>query len=311
MSYTVRCWSFLLVSLALASQAQAQMHPSEAPLAWRGDTKVTGRDLEAKLADLSEADRISSLLSTDRLALLMDATLLTLQMAETAKAAGLDTDPVVQRQMELAAMEVLADHALRMELTRQAPADREKALESYARERYLANRETFNVPAVTRVRHLLITHDRRADGEAEALANELHARAVAGEDFEQLVMEYSDDLSKRNNAGIIDVMPSANLDTSFVKAANALSAQTPYSGVVRTAFGMHILHFLERTAGEERSFDQVKDSLMNSLDRRFEESRKQTLLANLRADAPNHDEQAIGTYLDSLTRRQQALQTSE
>jgi parvulin-like peptidyl-prolyl isomerase len=310
MSHVMRFRPLLCVLLAWASQGLAQMNPSDAPLAWRGDVKVTGRDLEAKLADLSESDRIVTLQGSDRLALLIDATLLTLQMAEKAKAAGVDSDPVVQRQMELAAMEVLADHALRLELTTQDPADRQKALEAYARERYLANRETFNVPAVTRVRHLLITSDRRAEGEPEELANELLAKVAAGEDFEQLVMEYSDDISKRTNGGIIDVSPNANLDTGFVKAASALTEQAPFSGVVRTAFGLHILQLLERTPGEERSFDQVKDKLMASLDRRFDEGRKQSLLANLRAETPNHDEQAIATYLDSLARRQRALESA-
>jgi parvulin-like peptidyl-prolyl isomerase len=123
-------------------------------------------------------------------------------------------------------------------------------------------------------------------------------------------MEYSDDISKRTNGGIIDVSPNANLDTGFVKAASALTEQAPFSGVVRTAFGLHILQLLERTPGEERSFDQVKDKLMASLDRRFDEGRKQSLLANLRAEKPNHDEQAIATYLDSLARRQRALESA-
>lgn len=290
--------------------AVAQSTPETQPLATRGGISVTGADLEAKFGDLAESDRIVSLQDTNRLAMLIDSTLLTLQMADKGREAGLDQDPLIRRQMELAAMEILADHALRLQLQHTETGDRAKALEAYAREQYLANRESFNIPPVVQVRHLLIANEGRSSMEQEAQAQALLKQAKEGADFEALVMEHSDDGSKRNNRGLIDVTPDDRIDPTFADAARALTNDMPYSGIVRTAYGVHILKLERRTEGRERSFDEVKDSLIISLERRFEENRKQKALAELRADAPSHDEDAIGAFLDSLSDRQRRLAES-
>jgi hypothetical protein len=294
---------FVLVQLITAVPASAQFEPAAAPLASRGGVSVSGRDLEAKLGDMDEASRLVSLQKSDRLGLLMDSTLLTLQMAEQGRQLGLDQDPLIKRQMELAAMEVLSNHVARHEMSQMSEAERLKGLESYAREQWLANRVSFDIPTVVKVSHVLVGKEGREEEEMTRLAEELLQRARDGEDFSKLVQDYSEDRSKHRNNGVIDVTEQGDLVESFKLAAFALTPEAPLSGLVETSYGLHILKLEERTEGQERSFDEVKGSLMDAMARRYDERRKQLLLSRLRADEPAHDEEAIGKYLDSLAAR--------
>lgn len=302
----------LISSLPLiAANAIAQFEPAAAPLASRGGVNVTGADLEAKLGDLDEAARLVSLQKGDRLGLLIDSTLLTLQMSEQGRALGLDQDPLIKRHMELAAMEVLSNHVARYQLAQQDEAERQKGLEAYAREQWLANRASFDIPTVVKVRHVLVGNDGRDTQEMTRLAEDLLQRARAGEDFGQLVNDYSEDRSKQRNKGFIEVVEQGDLVESFKQAAFALTPEEPISPLVTTPYGLHILKLEERTEGQERSFDEVKGNLMDAVARRYDERRKQLLLSRLRADAPDHDEAAINNYLDSIAHRLRQMGSAE
>jgi parvulin-like peptidyl-prolyl isomerase len=200
-------------------------------------------------------------------------------------------------------MEVLSNHVARHEMSQMSEAERLKGLESYAREQWLANRVSFDIPTVVKVSHVLVGKEGREEEEMTRLAEELLQRARNGEDFSKLVQDYSEDRSKHRNNGVIDVTEQGDLVESFKLAAFALTPEAPLSGLVETSYGLHILKLEERTEGQERSFDEVKGSLMDAMARRYDERRKQLLLSRLRADEPAHDEEAIGKYLDSLAAR--------
>jgi foldase protein PrsA len=75
--------------------------------------------------------------------------------------------------------------------------------------------------------------------EAETKANDVLKKVKAGEDIEKLVTEYSEDTSKTDNKGIIEVKN----DGTLVKAFQdwGLAAKVGDTGIVKTEYGYHVV----------------------------------------------------------------------
>jgi len=73
----------------------------------------------------------------------------------------------------------------------------------------------------------------------------LRARAVAGEDFEKLAKEFSDDPSARANGGNLGYFTALQMVYPFESAAYATSRGN-ISPIVRTRFGYHIIKVVDR-----------------------------------------------------------------
>ncbi|MCB1607486.1 MAG: hypothetical protein KDI71_10970, partial [Xanthomonadales bacterium] len=138
-------------SLTISLSAQA-CEGTDCVLASRAGVNVYPIDLEASLGDLEPGERAGVLAKPERIERLMDNVLITRQLAEMAKKAGYDKDPIVQREMLLAAERALAEHARTDELKKRAGA---ADFESYAREQYAVRMDEFRVPETTEVAHIL------------------------------------------------------------------------------------------------------------------------------------------------------------
>jgi len=84
------------------------------------------------------------------------------------------------------------------------------------------------------------TVDKRAREKAQTILDSIRA----GQNFEQLAAQYSEDASSENG-GDIGVIKKGEFEESFEKAALALSPGQ-VSGVVRTRFGYHIIKLVEK-----------------------------------------------------------------
>ena len=123
----------------------------------------------------------------------------------------------------------------------------------------------------TKVRHVLIqTNEVRDELQAKELINQLHQRALAGEDFAELAKEYSDDPGSGASGGDLGWVSSGKMVPEFENAMNNL-ATGAISEPVKSQFGWHILEVLERREtdmGKELQRNQVRQLLFA---RRFEE----------------------------------------
>ncbi len=92
----------------------------------------------------------------------------------------------------------------------------------------------------------------KAEAEALKLAQEIKARLDAGEDFEALAKEYSDDPVSAENGGDLGWFGRGVMVKEFEDAAFALEPGE-ISDPVKTPFGYHIIQVLEKDPNRPRS----------------------------------------------------------
>lgn len=98
--------------------------------------------------------------------------------------------------------------------------------------------------------------------EAEAL--DIISRLDKGEDFAKLAVELSIDPSAKDNEGLIDYFDStAMLVDEFKDAAFALKVGEYTKEPVKSLYGFHIIKVEDRIAAKTRTFEEVKDELVN------------------------------------------------
>ncbi len=112
--------------------------------------------------------------------------------------------------------------------------------------------KTYYKPDI-KVRHILVKD--------EATANQVKQKLDAGQKFEDLAKQYSQDTSTAQNGGDLGSWISfgtSGLDADFEKAAFALKVNE-ISGPVKSQFGYHII---QKTAEKPlKPFNQVKDEI--------------------------------------------------
>ena len=116
-----------------------------------------------------------------------------------------------------------------------------------------ASAEQAGQPSEIAARHLLVSYQgalraspsiTRSKAEAQARATTALARAKAGEDFELLVKEFSDEPGAGDRGGSLGRFGHGMMVPAFEKAAFKL-APGEISDLVETAFGFHVIQRTE------------------------------------------------------------------
>lgn len=229
----------------------------------QGTAVLTMGDLDAFAARIPPDQRGGYFDNAKRLDSTLRQLLVERQIANDARKIGLDKDPVVQGEILLSTESTLsAARVAKLKENIVVPN-----LDELAQERYLTNRESFNIPETLDVQHILISFTKHTDQEALALANKVHAEAVANPDkFLSLVGQYSEDPSAAENRGVMrEAGDSKKYVAEFAKAANELKTPEQISPVVKTKFGYHVLMLVRRAPAGKRSFADIKGDLVKEL----------------------------------------------
>lgn len=135
-----------------------------------------------------------------------------------------------------------------------------------------------------RVRHVLIKPSTiRSAGEARELAQKLHDRVAAGEDFAAIAKQNSDDPGSALAGGDLSWVSPGQMVEEFDNAINA-TAVNGLSGVFETQYGWHFLQVLERR-DQDTSEDFRKLQARNAIWKRKFDVEMESWMRELRNEA--------------------------
>lgn len=120
-----------------------------------------------------------------------------------------------------------------------------------------------------KVSHILIkktdANAENAGGSDKARIDEIYKRLEAGESFDDLVKEYSEDRATAEKGGQLPWFGTGRLAPDFESAAFGLKKDGAYSEPVQTSFGWHIIRRDDYRGIEE--FDKVKNTIKKRIER--------------------------------------------
>lgn len=185
-------------------------------------------------------------------------------MAQQARKAGLDKEPLVQAQIDMARQAILAQIWQQKLLSEVVVKDEELKAEYDRQVARLGNQEY-------QIRHLLVTE--------EATAKLLIEKIQAGAKLADLASEYSRDAVTQGRGGLTDWNVPANLQPAVAEVLPKLEKGKVWPQPVRSSAGWHVLQLEDKRAFTAPALEALKPQLMQIIARQALESRVQALKA--------------------------------
>ncbi|WP_205341803.1 peptidylprolyl isomerase [Denitrificimonas caeni] len=222
-------------------------------------------------------------------------------MADAARAKGLDKNPSVQVQQDYSHNRLLTE-ALVDDYYASA---KEPNYEALAKEAYLTDSKRFDVPAQVRAEHILIeVSDKQNDAAALKKAQELYTEAKKGKKvFADLAKEHSDDPSAVDNSGDLGFFVREAMVEPFANAAFAMK-KGEISQPIKTSFGYHIIHLLDKRKAGLQPFDDVKPFLIDEQKRVFKDAKRDEIVSKFRSSSEiKVDEEAMKDFVKKMQQK--------
>lgn len=264
-------------------------------LAESRNVRITGQDLETELLRVPAQHRAEVLASRARIAKLLESILINKTLAAEARSAGIDHEPEMNRQIQSAADKLLAQEQTNRAMKAVTVPD----FTQRARELYQLDSEKYTLPPTVHASHILVKTKSRSPEEALKLIKDVREQAVAGKKkFEDLAVEYSEDPSAKTNKGDLGFFDAGRMVKPFADAAFAMTTPGEISEPVKTNYGYHIIQFHEKKAKVVRSFDEVKDKIIQGERDKFLSEFRQKYYSNILLDPSlKLNEEAVDRYL--------------
>jgi peptidyl-prolyl cis-trans isomerase D len=139
--------------------------------------------------------------------------------------------------------------------------------DEYVQAYYDGNASEFETEKTVEARHILLSVDEDAADEvvAEKLtkAEEILAKAKAGEDFSELAKEYSEGAT-RETGGLLGEFKKGDMVAPFSEAAFSM-AEGDISDPVRTQFGWHLIKVEKVNEASVKSLEEVSEQIREKL----------------------------------------------
>lgn len=268
------------VSLSLLVCCTAPALCAEQVLVESKQVRVTNLDFEADMKRIPQEHRAEVLSSKTRIAKLLENLLINKTLAAQARSAGIDHEPVIIKQLELASDKLLALE----QINRVIKAVTLPNFDVRAHELYQLNIEKYTLPAKMHASHILVDTKVRTQEEALQRIKQVRGQAVGGKKFEELALEYSDDPSAKINKGDLKFFEADKMVKPFSDAAFALSNPGDISEPVKTPFGYHIIQLHEKQPKVVRSFDEVKEKIIQDERENYLKEHRKTLIGGILSD---------------------------
>jgi len=126
---------------------------------------------------------------------------------------------------------------------------------------YDAHKAEFSREEQVHARHILVmVNDQRDDAQAQQRIQEVKKKLDAGGDFVKLAQEYSDDAASKASGGDLGYFGHNRMVKEFEDAAFS-AAPGKTVGPVKSSFGYHLIQVLDKQAGGQQPFEQVKEMI--------------------------------------------------
>lgn len=242
--------------------------------------RITNLDFEAELVRIPVANRSEVLASKSRIAKLLENLLVNKTLAVQARSAKIDHEPAMVKQIEIAADKLLAQEQL-VHLIKAVVLPN---FDARARELYQIDIGRYTSPEKVHVSHILVDTKSRTPEEALQRIKQVREQAVGGKKFEALALEYSDDPSVKSNNGDLGFFEAGKMVKPFSDTAFALGAPGDVSEPVETIFGYHIILLHEKQRSLVRSFDDVKEKIIQGEREKFINEFRSKLIGGILTD---------------------------
>ena len=219
-------------------------------------------------------------------------------MAAAARSKGLDKDPGVQIKNAYNHDRLLTEALINDYYV----SAKEPDYEALAKEAYLVDKKRFNTPEQVRAEHILIAvNDKQSEAAALEKANNLYAQVKKDtKAFADIAKKHSDDPSVASNSGNLGFFPRDAMVKPFSDAAFAMSIGE-VSKPVKTSFGYHIIHVLERREAGLQPFDAVKQQLINEQKQAFKNAKRDEIVSKFRSSQDiKVDEEAMMEFVKKM-----------
>lgn len=128
---------------------------------------------------------------------------------------------------------------------------------------YEENQERFTEKGKYHVEHIFVNAPKESDKEAaKAKIADIQAKLKAGELFETVASQSSDDVLTANKGGDLGWQPYGTLEKEFEEAVKTLQNPNDVSDIIETQYGYHIIKFLERKEDRVKPLEDVKESII-------------------------------------------------
>ncbi|MDI3507969.1 MAG: foldase protein PrsA [Clostridiales bacterium] len=201
----------------------------------------------------------------------------TLQQYKDAYGEEAFADMLKQQQMtETEFEQLLQEDAVQQKLFEGLTAD-VTVTDDEVKKYYDENKDTeFTVPEMVTVSHILISipEDKYSADEAtkkaeydkiKPEAEQVLAKAKAGDDFAELVKQYSDDAGTKDQGGTLTFSREDQIEPAFIEASFALKNKGDISGLVQTSYGYHIIKLEEKIPSKVHTFEEKKQEIHDTL----------------------------------------------
>lgn len=256
-----------------------------------GSVQVTEKDVTAELQRVPPEARARAVGSPQTMESILKNLMARRLLTQEAEANGLASNPGLQTMVKISTERVLSD--ARMLQVDQANEPDAAVLEAYARTKYKAESQRFQIPAQTHARHILITGD-----DAQAEAEKLRTQIVAGASFEAMAKEYSKDPGSAANGGDLGFFAEGRMVPEFDAALKTLKPGE-VSEPVKTQFGWHVIQLVERRDAGTRPFEEVRKELEAEARTRVL-SEKRTAKANALLEKAEYKQDAIKAFAEKV-----------
>lgn len=202
--------------------------------------------------------------------------------------------------------QLLIDKLLKQEVNSKVNVTTEMMLQYYNE-----NSDSFRVPEMVTVRHILVGLDNRTDKEAEVRVNTVMKELKADKsNFCELVSLYSDDSGSLDTCGEY-IFPRGQMVEEFEKVA--FEQGLGKVSIVKTTFGYHVLWTINKTAEEIINFKDVQEQITLTLEGQQQKMLYSELIVRLRekAEVINYLEQKEKELAEKTAKQAEENKTEE